>query len=94
LKRTNKVLNLLADDDAIPVRDDTSWIDTERERLTGLIKQLKTPMLRNDRMDDLRILDEVEEAGGTEADYNRLRMEKYKGLPSLRKRIQKRSRSG
>ena len=82
IEKDRQGIKSLADDDAIPVRDDTSWIDTERERLTGLIKQLKTPMLRNDRMDDLRILDEVEEAGGTEVDYNRLRMEKYKGLPS------------
>ena len=82
IEKDRQGIKSLADDDAIPVRDDTSWIDTERERLTGLIRQLKTPMLRNDRIDDLRILDEVEEAGGTEADYNRLRMEKYKGLPS------------
>jgi hypothetical protein len=77
-----KGIETLARDEQIPVRDDTSWIDTERTRLTGLIKQLKTPMLRNDRIDDLKILDEVEETGGTEADYDRLRMEKYKGLPS------------
>lgn len=77
-----KGIETLARDEQIPVRDDTSWVDAERTRLNDLISKLKTPMLRGDRLDDLRILDEVEEAGGTEADYNRLRMEKYKGLPS------------
>ena len=82
IKKDKEGIQSLADDDAIPVRDDTNWINAERERLTGLIKQLKTPMLRNDRIDDLKVLDYVEETGGTKADYDEMRMAKFKNLPS------------
>ena len=60
----------------------TAWIRAEKARLKGLIKVLQTPMLKNDRIDDLKVLEKVEELGGDKAMYDDLRMRKYKNLPS------------
>jgi hypothetical protein len=53
----------------------------ERKRLKNLIEELQTPMLRNDRINDLKILNFVEDVGGDEAMYNKLRMKKFENLP-------------
>ena len=53
----------------------------ERKRLKNLIEKLQTPMLRNDRIDDLKILNFVEDVGGDKAMYDKLRMKKYENLP-------------
>jgi hypothetical protein len=60
----------------------TAWIRAEKARLKGLIKVLQTPMLKNDRIDDLKVLEKVEELGGDKAMYDDLRMRKFKNLPS------------
>lgn len=77
------------DDEGVPYVTETfsdkmgnAWIKAEKARLEGLIKVLQTPMLRNDRIDDLRVLEKVEELGGDQAMYDDLRMRKYKNLPS------------
>ena len=53
----------------------------ERKRLKNLIEELQTPMLRNDAIDRLKILNFVEDVGGDKAMYDKLRMKKYENLP-------------
>ena len=53
----------------------------ERKRLEELIQKLQTPMLRNDAIDRLKILNFVEDVGGDKAMYDKLRMKKYENLP-------------
>tara|TARA_E500000318_G_scaffold111981_2_gene133091 strand:- start:983 stop:2587 length:1605 start_codon:yes stop_codon:yes gene_type:complete len=65
-----------------PVKEELFSFADERKRLENLIRELQTPMLRDDAIQALKILDYVESVGGDKAMYTDLKMRKYKNMPS------------
>jgi len=80
-KADKKNIQELADKNQIPVKDVSFSFADERKRLEELIQKLQTPMLRNDAIDRLKILNFVEDVGGDKAMYDKLRMKKFENLP-------------